>query len=155
MTVNVVQVIRDNIDATVHMSLATTANNKPWVCEVHFVYDDQLNLYFRSYSTRRHSLEIAQNPQVAGNIIGHFPKEAAEVLGIYFEGEATMLSDDEIQLAAQLFVDRLGMNFDGVVAEARSDDGHKIYKISVREWSVFGRFGADHSTKHTIEWGNQ
>ena len=42
------QTIREYIDQIVHMSLATSANNQPWVCEVHFAVDDELNIYFRS-----------------------------------------------------------------------------------------------------------
>ena len=63
------KVIRENIDKTVHMSLATVHDNRPWVCEVHFAYDDDLNIYYRSLNTRRHSKEIALNPNVAGNIV--------------------------------------------------------------------------------------
>ncbi|HLZ15367.1 MAG TPA: hypothetical protein VKQ34_05305 [Candidatus Saccharimonadales bacterium] len=34
------QIIRDYLPDVVHMSLATCKDNKPWVCEVHFAYDD-------------------------------------------------------------------------------------------------------------------
>lgn len=51
------------------MSLATSADNKPRVCEVYFVYDTDLNFYFRSKTSRRHSQEIAKNPYVSANIV--------------------------------------------------------------------------------------
>ncbi len=74
------------------MSLATVSGNRPWVCEVHFAYDQDLNLYFRSKTTRRHSQEIAANPQVAGNIVKQHSKD--EYPGaIYFEGAAELISD--------------------------------------------------------------
>ncbi len=69
---DVEKIIREYIDKTIHLSLATSSDNKPWVCEVHFAYDEQLNLYFRSLKSRRHSQEIAKNPNVAGNIIDKF-----------------------------------------------------------------------------------
>lgn len=61
--------IRDYLPAVIHLSLSTCKDDKPWVCEVHYVYDDELNLYFRSKPSRRHSLEIMDNPYVAGNIV--------------------------------------------------------------------------------------
>lgn len=40
--------IRNYFPQVIHMSLATCADNKPWICEVHYVFDNELNLYFRS-----------------------------------------------------------------------------------------------------------
>src|SRR5260370_2292460 len=93
MTTNIEQVIRDYLPQIIHMSLGTSQNDKPWVCEVHFVYDDNLNLYFRSLISRRHSQDIAANPHVAGNIVkqhavGEYP------LGLYFEGTAAIVADE-------------------------------------------------------------
>ncbi len=45
---DVEKVIREYLPKVIHMSLATCVDNRPWVCEVHFVYDDDLNLYWRS-----------------------------------------------------------------------------------------------------------
>lgn len=104
---DVEKIVREYIDKSVHMSLGTSQNNKPWVCEVHFVYDDQLNLYFRSLKSRRHSQEIAQNPDVAGNIVKqHALNEYPHA--IYFEGEAAIIDDEqERQKLFPLFQSRL------------------------------------------------
>lgn len=76
--------IREYISTVVHMSLATSHENTPWITEVHFSYDDDLNIYFRSKPHRRHSEEIKKNNKVSGNIIKqHILKE--DVSGIYFE----------------------------------------------------------------------
>ena len=40
------KIIREYITKIPHMSLAAVSDNKPWVCEVHFAYDNDLNLYF-------------------------------------------------------------------------------------------------------------
>ncbi|MEK7153707.1 MAG: pyridoxamine 5'-phosphate oxidase family protein, partial [Patescibacteria group bacterium] len=99
--------IREYLPQVIHMSLATTKNNKPWVCEVHFAYDDALNLYFRSLASRRHSQEIAENPSVAGNIIKQHSLEEYP-LGVYFEGMAEMMQPgDELDKAAKLIKERL------------------------------------------------
>src|SRR5688572_12312737 len=97
--IDVEKIVREYIDKTVHLSLATVSENKPWVCEVHFAYDENLALYFVSLQSTRHAVEIKNNPSIAGNIIrqhqlGELPH------GIYFEGTAEELispSENDIQ----------------------------------------------------------
>src|SRR6185312_13687025 len=107
MTMDVEKVIRDYLPNIVHMSLGTSKDNKPWVCEVHFAYDEDLNLYFRSLATRRHSQEIAENPNVAGNIVVQHALGVPGV-GVYFEGTAKLLGPgDEQQTAFRCIKERL------------------------------------------------
>ena len=48
------------------MQLATVgADGRPWVCNVWFAVDKDLNVYWFSATTRRHSKEILQNSHVA------------------------------------------------------------------------------------------
>lgn len=128
------QLIRDYITDVIHLSLATSKDNRPWVCEVHFAYDDSLNLYFRSLPTRRHSQEIANNPHIAGNIVrthklGEYP------LGVYFEGLAEQLPAGPAQgKAAACLSTRLKTNAADLLAEAAKPDGHQFYKIAVQSW---------------------
>lgn len=148
---DVEKVVREYIDKTVHMSLATSADNKPWVCEVHFAYDEDLNIYFRSLKNRRHSQEIATNPNVAGNIIDKYALGDA-VVGLYYEGTAELLEPgDEQSIAAKCIQERLKAGPD-IVEEATQEDGHKFYKISVKNWYVFGRFGGSSGQKYKLEW---
>lgn len=147
------KVIRQYIRPLVHMSLATVQDNTPWVCELHFAYDDQLNLYFRSLTSRRHSQEIAINPNVAGDIMKeHGPKD--EVIGVYFEGTAKMLEPgDEQNVAFQCIKDRLQAN-DSILDESKREDGHQFYKITVANWYVFGRFGESFE-KYKLAWNGE
>ncbi len=143
--------IRDYLPQIIHMSLGTSKDNKPWVCEVHFVYDDNLNLYFRSLTSRRHSQDIAANSQVAGNIVkqhavGEYP------LGLYFEGTAELLSnEDERRAVEPLFKERLGATAD-ILAEAANPEGHQFYKITVANWYAFGKFDGDKGQKIKLAW---
>lgn len=151
MNVDVEKVVREYIGKTVHMSLATVSGDAPWVCEVHFAYDDNLNLYFRSLKSRRHSTEIAVNPKVAGNIIDKYGL-GDPVVGVYFEGTTELLeADDEQSLAAECLKNRLKIQ-DDIVAEAANEEGHQFYKISVASWYVFGRFGGPLGQKYQLEW---
>jgi uncharacterized protein YhbP (UPF0306 family) len=152
MSDSIEQVIRDYLPQIIHMSLGTSQDNRPWVCEVHFVYDDHLNLYFRSLTSRRHSQDIAANPHVAGNIVkqhavGEYP------LGLYFEGTAVqMTNEDEQREVEPLFKDRLGVTAD-ILADATNPDGHQFYKITVENWYVFGKFDGDKGQKLKLAWG--
>lgn len=149
--VNVEQVIRDYLPDVMHMSLATCQGDKPWVCEVHFVYDDHLNLYFRSLPTRRHSQEITANPNVAGNIVRqHTVDEYPR--GVYFEGTAQRLENSEERAkVSPYFQERLGMD-KTILEDAERPDGHHFYKITVENWYVFGKFTDTGGQKYQLVW---
>jgi uncharacterized protein YhbP (UPF0306 family) len=148
---DVEQVIRNYLPQMIHMSLATSANNKPWICEVHYVFDAELNLYFRSTLQRRHSQEIAANPQVAGNIVtqhslGQKPQ------GVYFEGKAELLENvDENHLAYKLYSERFGLGTK-ILEEARQETGHKFYKITVHTFYLFDARESSPSKKYELKW---
>lgn len=148
---NVEKIIREYITKTIHMSLATTHNNLPWVCEVHFAYDDDLNLYFRSKESRRHSQEIATNSHVAGSIVaqherGEYPH------AIYFEGTVKLINDESNYEEIYQYFKKCQDADVTIIDEARKDDGHKFYKILVENWYAFGKFGGDSGQKLKLEW---
>jgi uncharacterized protein YhbP (UPF0306 family) len=151
MNINLEQIVRENIDKTIHMSLATTRDNKPWVCEVHFAYDDNLNIYYRSLKSRRHSREIELNPNVAGNIVRQHMLDEYP-LGVYFEGTAKLLEVGEEQHHAfELLRDRVHAA-GNALEDAAKEDGHKFYKITVENWYVFGKLDDNGGRKHQLEW---
>lgn len=150
--VDVEKIIREYIKKTVHMSLATVNDNKPWVCEVHFAYDEELNLYWRSSSDRRHSKELESNPNVAGNIVATYDLETGCGGAIYFEGIAKKLTDeDEIRNAFPAFQKCLGKT-DEIVDDALSGLGNSFYKVTVKKWAAFGDFGEGSLKKYELEW---
>ena len=148
---DVEKVIRDYLPGVVHMSLATSKDNKPWVCEVHYVYDDDLNLYFRSKKSRRHSQEIAANPNVAGNIVEQHPIDQ-KPRGVYFEGTASIVEDfSQDHPAYKEFIDRIGTGPD-IVEDSKNEDGHKVYKISVSNYYLFDSRESNPSQKYRLKW---
>lgn len=142
--------IREYLPGVIHMSLATCVDGKPWMCEVHFVYDDELNIYWRSKQSRRHSQDIAQNPRVAGNIVeqhgmGDKPR------GVYFEGTAERLDDVEMGDGVyELFAKRFGLG-EEAVADAITEDGHKFYKVNVENIYLFDSRESSPSQKYRLE----
>lgn len=152
MSLDVEQAIRKHIDRTVHMSLGTaTPNGKPWVCEVHFAYDDKLNIYFVSKLTTRHCQEIVVNPNIAGNIVKQHPLEESPH-GVYFEGTAKAIEPSDDQL--ELYCSRLSRNKKELVEQLTEKDGRRMYKISVSNWAIFGKFGLETNQKHELAWSN-
>ncbi len=151
MQVDVEKIVREYLPDVIHMSLATSKDNKPWVCEVHYAFDEDLNLYFRSTTDRRHSQEIADNPSVAGNIvrphsIGEYP------LGIYFEGTARILTPGEdLDIAFYCLNERFKIGKEKL-EEAKDPSGHQFYKIAAENWYVFGKLDDEGGKKYKLEW---
>lgn len=148
---DVEKVIRDYLPQVIHLSLGTSKNNKPWVCEVHYAYDEDLNLYYRSLTSRRHSQEIADNPNVAGNIVKQHSLEDG-VLGVYFEGTAKKLEPGEEQNKAFECIKQRLKAGDEILEEAERPDGHQFYKISVDNFYVFGNLDGKSYEKHKLKW---
>lgn len=133
------------------MSLATCRDNKPWVCEVHYVFDDNLNLYFRSKEIRRHSIEIAGNPFVAGDIVEQHSVDQVP-RGVYFEGKAEILNNiDEKHQVYKLFCDRFDLD-EEIIEDAKSENGHRFYKISVDKYYLFDSRESNPSQKYELNW---
>jgi uncharacterized protein YhbP (UPF0306 family) len=144
------KIIRGYIPQIVHMSLATSRDNKPWVCEVHFAYDDDLNLYFVSSKSRRHSEEAEANPFVAGNVVTQHHKNQ-KVRGVYFEGQAERLEDvDENHPGYKAYVERLG-GWDGMLKEISKDGRAALYKITVENYYLFDSYENDRG-KFQLPW---
>lgn len=132
------------------MSLATVKDNKPWVCEVHFSYDDDLNFYFASSSDSRHAQELIANPHVAGNIVTQHHKNQ-KVRCVDFEGTATMLDSDEAEKAAYpAFVARNGES-EGLLNEIRKDGNVRFFKINVESFYLFDSYDEGRG-KHELAW---
>lgn len=145
------EVIRDYLPQIVHLSLGTSKDNKPWVCEVHFAYDNNLNLYFRSSPSRRHSQEIAANPNVAGNIVKQHGV-GEPVRGIYFEGIAEKLDPGTKQdTASRVIIERFHAP-SSILEEAQSPEGSQFYRISVETFYVFGDLDGKGNNKFELKW---
>lgn len=146
---NVEKIIHEYLPGVIHMSLATSVDNKPWVCEVHFVYDNDLNIYWRSKEDRRHSQEIAQNPYVAGNIVEQHGSQD-KPRGVYFEGVAEKLENIEAgDKVYKLFAERFGLGTE-IVEDAKKDDGHKFYKVNVSNMYLFDSRESSPSQKYKL-----
>ncbi len=146
------QIIRQYLPQVVHMSLGTCVEGKPWVSEVHFAFDEDLNLYWQSQQGRRHSLEIDNNPNVAGNIVTqHFMNQ--KVRGVYFEGVAEKLEGlDESHPGYLAYAKRYGKGAE-LLTDWAVADGARLYKLLVSDYYLFDAYASDPPQKFHLKWG--
>lgn len=122
------------------MQLATaTLEGAPWVCNVWFVADKNLNLYWISATTRRHSLELQANPQVAASVcLVRDPSESNRG-ALQIEGTAAqVVSPLEVAKALKLYVAK-GI-FTGVQVKKSMADinaPHRFYKLTPTKIILF------------------
>jgi len=144
------QTIREYIPQVIHMSIATVKDNRPWVCEVHFSHDDDLNLYFISSSETRHAQELIANSYVAGNIVTQHHKNQ-KVRCVDFEGTAQMLDGEEAEKTAyQAYVGRYGES-ENLLNEIRKDGNTRFFKINVENYYLFDSYDEARG-KHMLPW---
>lgn len=151
MSLDIEKTIRKYLPHVIHMSLGTSKDNKPWVCEVHFAFDDSLNLYFGSKTATRHCRELAENPQVAGNIVRQHQNDEVP-LGVYFEGTAEEIKQEAAQKVAFSVLDKR-FDISKRMGDKRSGDGWGMYKITVKNWYVFGKLQDEGGPqKYQLAW---
>lgn len=126
------KLVIDYLNEAELMQIATVRDNKPWVATVWFAYDKNMNFYFISRKTRRHSLELKDNPSVAGAIVKPHRTLGVKTRGIQFEGEASEVSLLELPNAFNLFVNRYPETkkfMKSVRDIVKNITDHHIYKI--------------------------
>jgi uncharacterized protein YhbP (UPF0306 family) len=143
-------IVREYIPQVIHMSLATVNDGKPWVCEVHFSYDDELNLYFGSSVKTRHAQELLKNPYVAGNIVTQHHKNQ-KVRCVDFEGAARVLTGEEAEKTALVAYARRYGKSEDLLDEIRKDGDFKFFKVTVENFYVFDSYGESRG-KHVLPW---
>jgi len=117
------------------MQIATVSGDQPWICTVYFVEDDQLNLYWLSFPTRRHSQEIAAHNKVAVAVPIKFDKP---VTGIQAEGTAEIVTDRAVIAdVMKRYVERYNSGqqfYDRFVA---GQNQHVLYKFTPSKYVLF------------------
>ncbi len=74
------------------LSLGTLDTQGVWVADVIYTHDEELNIYWMSYESARHSKAIATNNKVAGTIT---VREKEDDLGLQIEGNAQLIKGNQ------------------------------------------------------------
>lgn len=95
-----VQFVKEKLDASQFVSLATEGDGGPWVCPLYFAYDKEFNLYVLSQpATSLHMKHVAHNPAVACAVYDSAQKTDAKVAGVQIKGKAHFVEASEVKLA--------------------------------------------------------
>lgn len=134
---NIEQRIREHIATAEVMQLATVKDGQPWACTVHFIADDDLNIYWFSLPERRHSQDIAANPRAA---VAMAIKTTWPVIGVQIEGDAAPVTDAaEIERVARQFADRHARGEKFVLGVLAGTEENKPYRLTPRMIQIFDK----------------
>lgn len=131
------ELVNQFLPAAKIMQLATSANDEPWVCTVHFYSDDALNLYWISKPDRWHSWQISQNPQVAATILVHenTPDENY-VVAVTVAGQAELVEPID-ENVGQAFIKKLNREATLLEDIASGRNPHKFYRLKPERLVLF------------------
>jgi len=131
------QLIQDYLQEAKLMQIATAVNDQPWICSVWFASDEDLNIYWFSSTTRRHSAEVLKNPKVAAAIVfPQTPKDSPR--GLQLQGTAEMLTKQEgVDKAISVYADRIFTREQITEFMALKDKPHRFYRIKPTQFVLF------------------
>lgn len=148
------QVIWQYLPQVIHMSVATAVDNKPYACELHYAYDDELNLYWVSEKSARHSENVHANPLVSGTIVvQHFNDQMPR--GVAFEGKAEVLEGLTAEdLPFKTYLQRFPSRAPFVEKGYQSDEpnARRIYKVTVTDFYLIDGITTGRLEKHHLAW---
>lgn len=119
------------------MQLATSLNDQPWICSVWFASDEDMNIYWLSSTTRRHSKEVMENSKVAGAItLPQTPNDPPR--GLQFQGNAKLLTKQkDVDKAMSVYAGRIFSEKDIREFMKNKEKPHRLYKIKPTQFVLF------------------
>lgn len=137
MNKNLRELIQDYLQEAKLMQLATVVDNKPWASSLWFAADNDLNIYWISSTTRRHSAEVLKNRKVAAAIcLPQTPKDIPR--GLQLEGTAELLTDKKsITKAIFLFARRIFTIAQIKQFMKNKEKPHRFYRIKPTQFVLF------------------
>ncbi len=82
------------------MSLGTADESGPWVAPITYVFDNDMNLYWLSMPSARHSEAIGKNAKVACAIVADASVQKERALQI--EGTARLVQESSLELEQKM-----------------------------------------------------
>lgn len=96
--------ITEYLQQSKHMQLATVKDGQPWLCTVHFVADEDFNLYWMSARERRHSTEITNDSKAAVTVVRDTERKQA----LQMTGNASEVTGDDLERVHDLYQSKFG-----------------------------------------------
>lgn len=134
------------------MQLATVRGDQPWVCSVYYVSDDQLNIYWLSLPTRRHSQEISTHNKAAITIAVKFDQP---VIGLQAEGLVGVVTDPEqIAKLMKLYIKRYNAGQDFYDNFILDKNKHLMYRFKPKKFILFDELNSPKNSSQDWEPGD-
>ncbi len=134
--VDVKSLVQDFLMKAQIMQLGTSHGSKPWVTTLYFAADVNMNIYWLSRESRRHSKEIENNSHVAGTII--FPLNYGDkVRGLQFEGQARMLKDQDALAGRNIYSSKFWIVEDRAMNSAQGDSTQGCYQLRPERFVLY------------------
>ena len=142
--------LSDYVNQKYMMQLATVSNGQPWSCIVYYVTDDELNLYWASIPSRRHSQEIKDCDSVSISIAVKHEK-GQKVVGIQAEGTARVVENhDEIKPIAKKYASEFGRDGQWPEDFSALKTEHRLYKFTPKKLVLFDEQNFPHDPRQEI-----
>lgn len=120
------------------MQLATSLDDEPWACNIHFYADNDLNIFWLSAKDRRHSEHIALNPNAAVAIkIKEDTADDKDVVGISISGKAECIEDEVEESIAENFTRKHKKPSDYVDGALNRTAPHRFYRLTPTKIVLF------------------
>lgn len=130
------QIIRDFLTTAQLMNLGTSHSGKPWVTPIYFAADVEMNIYWLSRKSRRHSQELSNNSHVAGSIV--LPvKYGEKVRGLQFEGDARELKEQDAIAGRNIYSSKFWIVEDRAASVAEGGDPQICYQLKPEKFILF------------------
>ena len=86
------------------LTLATSQNNKPYCCNVFYIYDQLSNqLIFSTETKTKHAQDFISNTNVAGSIALE-TKEVGKIQGVQLLGSILELNGENLRIAKEQYI---------------------------------------------------
>ncbi|OGD09584.1 hypothetical protein A2397_02780 [Candidatus Amesbacteria bacterium RIFOXYB1_FULL_44_23] len=124
------------------MTLASCADNQPWVCTLYYGIDESLNLYIVTGSDTEHGKQLTKNSKVAFNIFDSRQKITEPKRGVQGKGKMEIVKG-VVEIGKALLLWHLanpGIESKITVADAiKKLSDTKIYKITPKYLKFFNK----------------
>jgi len=133
------------------MQLATSDNGQPWVCNLHYYSDKDLNLYWISKQETRHSQEIMKTPKVASVILVHEDTlQEQYVIGISIEGTAEPFDIKSNEEVGRGYIQKIGGDQSLLDDILRGKNPHKFYRLKPAKIVLFDSKNFPHDPRQEL-----
>jgi hypothetical protein len=129
-----VVITSSDVNAGLTMQVATTRENRPWICTVYFVIFNG-KFYWLSYPERRHSEELSLESRAAIAVV---LQATQPVVGIQAEGDVAIVRDiDEASRVLDLYVAKYDQGAQFIEHLKAGTNKHVLYGFTPHQVLIF------------------